>query len=249
MSRNKRLALLIAVLLASCLAALLVLYVPLRQASQRMERQDEMAETEEAVAWPEADELDRYLGVREALFPLYEEHGETMLVPYEPLIPHHQARPFRILFAARRVSEVMHAALQNRDMTYPRYQELTDLVYYRWWRAASGEPPPERGLVERMETFRSRWATKDRSAMPEALRKDVEEKLAKLEEEKVRLAPLAEPDVPAILAAIPPEVLALLEARRDRIAANDMGLFDSHYLLPEDNVGAQDEDSTSTATE
>jgi len=112
-------------------------------------------------------------------------------------------------------------------MSLDRFCELTDLVYLRWWRATSRRPAPEVELVAHIERY-----LEERSARGQQNRDEGRAgKLRQLE----AMRPIAQADPGLRLGRIPDEARHLLEAHRERIAAADMGLFDSNYVM---QVGA-----------
>lgn len=236
MSPNRRFTLWIASLVLLGLAALAVLYVPLRRAA-RQSVEEAQEEPTQRSRWPGAEELESFLEVREALLPVYEAYGERLENAIDPGVRIDRKAPLQVLMGSQQMVDVMTAGLGSRGMSVDRFRELTDLVYLRWWRVAGPGPVPEVELVEHLERYlehrallRERLVSREEGEDGEQLREldeDVAAKRAQLE----LMRPIALADPAARLAGMPAEARELLETHRDRIAAADMGLFDSNYLV------------------
>jgi hypothetical protein len=243
MSPNRRFTIWIASLIVLGLAALAVLYVPLRKAA----RETDATETEEQAQesrWPAAEELDAFLQVREALVPVYEAYGEHLEKAVDPAVPENEKAPLRVVVGSRQMVDVMTAGLGSRGMSVDRFRELTDLVYLRWWRVEGPGPVPEVELVEHLERYighreilNERFGSGEEGEAGEQQRQR-EEDLAAKQAQLEQMRPIAAADPAERLAGMPDEARTLLESHRERIAATDMGLFDSNYIVQAKQVGA-----------
>jgi hypothetical protein len=236
MSPNRRLTVLVAAILVVGLGALVALYVPLRKAGgQQRQEAEAKAEAEES-RWPDAAELELFLQAREAMMPVYEEYRVDLEKAIDPTIHVKHVRFMRVSIGLRQMIDVMMAALVSRDMSVERFRELSDLIYLRWWRATGPGPAPEIALAENIERYLEEQEppkmdyTGQAAEVGRPLPGSERDRAAKQRQLEAMRAIVEASRAPA-LEAVPDETRVLLEANRERIAAADMGLVDSNYLV------------------
>jgi hypothetical protein len=227
MDRNKRFTLWIVSLLVLGLAALAVLYIPLRRAADAAPGEAGTSvpggeDAPDAEGWPGAEELDRYLAVREAAYPVYARDGEIIEEGLYPGAGHDGWGTLKPMAALKTLIDTRAAALGQQGMALDRYYRLTELVYLRFWRAVREGPPHEKRLVAALRRTIDSLDNPAPDEDPAELR----------EREKVRtqlafLESVLEADPRKTLEAIPAGALSLLQEGRERIGAIDMGLLDA----------------------
>ncbi len=181
-------------------------------------------------AWgPESPEtLEKYLEVREALQPIYEQYEEGI---QQWALRELGTKPTfgPSLLGMLRMRRERDRLLEEKGLTLPDWERLTILVYGRWLRAVRPDPPPEKRLVRILGELEIGLERHLRNNPPEDPRekKRLEERLAAVRHQRRCLVPFGEMDKEKVLARIDPATRKWLEEHRDRIEAVDFRLLDT----------------------
>jgi len=183
-----------------------------------------------AAAWgPESPEkLQKFLDVRRAVVPLYRESGETVqnwALQEASSLPALGQGALSVMHLLRTMKEEG----EKVGLTQDDLDRLTMLVYARWLRAVSAEPPPERRTVRmlrEMEVGIERHLANNPPPV-ERSRAALQRRLERVKRQAELLTPIAAMDKRAVLERIDPATRRWCEQHRAEIEELTFGYLDT----------------------
>lgn len=172
--------------------------------------------------------LDKYLAVRKALQPKYQQFEEAMT---QHSLRELSTRPLigAALFALVTMRRDADKLLKEQQLSFDDYQRLTILVYGRWLRATRQEDPPEKRMVRSLQELQVALERRLANQPPtdaDALN-GLNERIASVRHQLHFTIPFGLMDKSATLAAIDPGTRNWLDEHRQEIEALDFRLFDT----------------------
>ncbi len=185
---------------------------------------------EEAWGPEEPETLERYLEVRQALKPIFDDKKKRRALEQWALREvSTQGGLVHSIFTTLQARNELEAALSAQSLDFPTYQRLTILVYGRWLRAVREEPAPEIRICVMLQELEIGLARQLANNPPEEGRElnDLTERLAAVRHQLAFTKPFALRDKAQVLEAIDADTRVWLEQHREAIEECDFGVFDT----------------------